>query len=68
MQFMVEKAEKRKLEDGKDTLFSRGGNNISQEKLDHFKKRRIIEAMEDLPVIIGKQTCWSTFKAQAGSH
>ncbi|KAF8858195.1 hypothetical protein BDZ45DRAFT_403561 [Acephala macrosclerotiorum] len=45
--FMVAKAEKRKLEEGKDTEFRRHGLLVDDSKVEQFKKRRITTVAAD---------------------
>lgn len=40
MIFIVEKADKRKREEGKETEFMRNGFRVPLQRLDYFKKRR----------------------------
>lgn len=46
MSFMVEKAEKRKRDEGKYTTFLRGGMEIPKEKFDQHKRRKVANHME----------------------
>lgn len=41
MLFVVAKGEKRAGEEGKETLFLHGGTQITREKIEKFKRRRI---------------------------
>jgi hypothetical protein len=46
MGFVVSKAEKRKLVEGKDTVFFRGDTQISSDRIEHFKKRKVMKDSE----------------------
>ncbi|CZR68063.1 uncharacterized protein PAC_17962 [Phialocephala subalpina] len=46
MSFMVEKADKRKREEGKETEFMRSGFRVPLQRLDYFKKRRTNDPMD----------------------
>lgn len=41
MLFMVAKAKKRELEDGKETVFYRNGITVDQSKVENFKKQKL---------------------------
>jgi len=41
MSFAVAKTEKRKNEEGKDTIFYHGESKIPSEKIEHFKRRKM---------------------------
>ncbi len=40
MSFIIAKAEKRKMTEGKDTVFFRGETQITYYRMEHFKKRK----------------------------
>ncbi len=46
MSFMVEKADKRKREEGKETEFMRNGFLVPLQRLNYFKKRRRDNSMD----------------------
>lgn len=49
------KADKRKAEEGKDTVFFRGDIKIESERIENFKKRKLTATdMADLPPIAGR--------------
>ncbi|KAG4440767.1 hypothetical protein IFR05_003754 [Cadophora sp. M221] len=53
MAFIAAKAEKRKAEDGKETVFYRGDVWIGPERIENFKKRRLTATdMADFPIIV----------------
>lgn len=41
MSFTVAKTEKRKTIEGKDTVFFRGETQITSDRIEHFKKRKL---------------------------
>lgn len=49
MAFMVAKAEKGKLEDGKDTIFHRNGMLVEESKIEQLKKRRLNDGTYVVP-------------------
>lgn len=51
---MVEIAEKRKREEGKDTIFRRGGLIVPHDKFESFKKRKIDDAVDIKTQVVGK--------------
>lgn len=55
MNFMVEKAEKRKLNEGKTTIFLRGGIEVPKEKFDQHKRRKVVREVTE--PIVGKYQC-----------
>jgi hypothetical protein len=42
MKFVAAKGEKRFMEEGKDTLFFHGGILITKEKIENFKRRKVV--------------------------
>ncbi|KAK0113497.1 hypothetical protein ONS95_013753 [Cadophora gregata] len=53
MAFIAAKADKRKADECKDTVFFRGGIKIESERIDNFKKRKLTATdMADLPIIV----------------
>jgi hypothetical protein len=54
MQILVTKAQKRKREEGKETVFIRGGNEILSERMEHFKRRKTTHVMEAVSPSVGK--------------
>ncbi|KAH7379808.1 hypothetical protein BKA64DRAFT_236943 [Cadophora sp. MPI-SDFR-AT-0126] len=53
MAFIAAKADKRKADEGKDTVFFRGDIKIESERIDNFKKRKLTATdMADLPVLV----------------
>lgn len=57
MAFIAAKAEKRRADEGKETIFFRGDMWIGPERIENFKKRKLTATdMADLPVIIGMET------------
>jgi hypothetical protein len=54
MQVLVVKAQKRKREEGKETVFIRGDTEISAERMEHFKRRKTTHVVEALSPSVGK--------------
>lgn len=54
MQILVAKAHKRKRDERKDTVFIRGNNKISAERLDNFKRRKTTHVVEAVSPSAGK--------------
>ncbi|KAH7327110.1 Clr5 domain-containing protein [Rhexocercosporidium sp. MPI-PUGE-AT-0058] len=53
MKFIAAKADKRKAEDGKETIFFRGNIMIGLERLRNFKKRKLTAVeVADLPILV----------------
>ena len=47
MQVLLAKADKRAREEGKETVFFHAGAAISPERLENFKKRKIVPVVEE---------------------
>lgn len=54
MGFMVERAEKRKRDEGKETEFLRCGQTVPSDKLESFKKRKTKDAMDVGVLCVGE--------------
>jgi hypothetical protein len=54
MNFIVAKAETRKAAEGKDTIFSRGDTQITSERIENFKKRKVFTGAAVTSPIAGK--------------
>lgn len=55
MSIMVAKAEKRKIDQGKDTLFHHNGIKVAHHKIEKIKKERVSQSQNVTSSIPGKQ-------------
>jgi hypothetical protein len=53
MRILVAKADKRKREHGKETIFHHHGNLITQAKMENFKRRKFVTELEAFSPSIG---------------
>jgi hypothetical protein len=58
MDFIVTKAKKRELEEGKCTAFYRNGILVDHNKVEQFKKQRLNAAKVDPQFMPGKQVIY----------
>ena len=54
MSVLVAKAAKRLTEEGKETVFFMGKSQITRERIEQFKRRKITKEIEAIPVGAGK--------------
>jgi hypothetical protein len=48
MEFVIAKLQKRKTDEGKDTTFFRGETQITTDRIEHFKKRKVLKDSDAL--------------------